>query len=128
MEYSELIPYCRGNGEDQETLLDFLYRQRNNPSLFKRRGKYGQTGADEVTFTQQDVNAMWQQGIMEEEEEYANQVDEEFVPSINHEVYQYDSDDGESSFHPDIYNKDTVNRRKTLPSEKKLIPTMNSWE
>ena len=65
---------------------------------------------------------------MLEEDDYQNQVDEAFSPKIDHDVYQFDSDDGRSSFHPSNYEKDTTRRRKTLPSEKTFIPTTNDWE
>lgn len=74
-----------------------------------------------------------------QEDQYKEDSDEDdsfMETEINRGIYQYDSDEGETSFYrpPKRARKHTsrqdeiTDRRKTLPSAQTYIPTRNGWE
>lgn len=120
----------KGNG------LDYLYHQRNDRDTFIRYGEYMQSGDAEVCFTENEANTSL---LPSREVEYS---DEEEAPApVNKDIYEFDSDEGNTSFFlpkrspsksPKVPRarqaSEVRERRTTLPSHSMLVPTENSWK
>ena len=131
----------KNGGVESDAVKAYLYEQRNNQDLFFQKGEYAQSGCDEVMMTEEDANRT----LIIQPEMYVDGDGETPAP-IDKDLYQYDSDHGETSFYSpprrrrrnvaspakayeDAEEMSRAERRQTLPSENAYrIPTMNAWQ
>ena len=120
-------------------MIQYLYKQRNNRDLFMKNGEYSQIDNMDIHFTDVDANASLQPSRFDTYDTDDDE-DEDQYTNYDRDIYQYDSDHGDTSFmkipkrNKTIQKKmimkedDITERRKTLPSSKSFIPTANAWE
>ena len=130
--------------KSQQGMLDLVYQQRNDRDEFLQTGKYKQMEAEEVSFSENDVNKAVESRESDDSDDYSSGEDE---VKFDKDIYKCDSDHGNTC----ICKKDAGNprnanqrmyrkrkeerkreelreRRKTLPSENFHIPTSSGWE
>ena len=126
------------------SMLDYLYRKRNDRDSFMRYGEFTQGGDSEVCLTESDANTSI---LPSQSVEYSDD-DDEVPVNTNREIYEYDSDEGKTSFFPQRRRnvksprkersqrmpseqrsrEEVRERRRTMPSQNMLVPTENMWK
>lgn len=121
-------------------MIQYLYEQRNNRDLFMKNGEYSQIDNMDTHFTEIDANKSIQPSRLDTYDDNDDNDDDDQLTSYDRDIYQYDSDHGNTSFMKIPKRKNTnqkkmimkeddiTERRKTLPSSKSFIPTANAWE
>ena len=122
---------------NKESGVEYLYHQRNNRDSFIRYGEFTQSGDTEVGFTEDEAN----KSLLQPREVEYSDGDDEPPAAVNRDIYEYDSDEGNTSFFlPKRSSDKSANvprarrteevreRRTTLPSHIMLVPTENSWK
>lgn len=130
--------------KSQQGMLDLVYQQRNDRDEFLQTGKYKQMEAEEVSFSENDVNKAVESRESDDSDDYSSGEDD---VKIDKDIYKCDSDHGNTCIcEKDAGNPRNANqrmyrkrkeerkreelreRRKTLPSENFHIPTSSGWE
>ena len=137
---------AKESGSQDSSMLDYLYRKRNDRDSFVRYGEFTQSGDSEVCLTESDANTSL---LPSQSVEYSDD-DDEVPVAANREIYEYDSDEGKTSFFVPPRRRDVKSprkerlqrvpseqrsreeevreRRRTMPSQNMLVPTENMWK
>ena len=137
---------AKESSSQDSSMLDYLYRKRNDRDSFVRYGEFTQSGDSEVCLTESDANTSL---LPSQSVEYSDD-DDEMPVTANREIYEYDSDEGKTSFFIPPRRRDVKSprkerlqrvpseqrsreeevreRRRTMPSQNMLVPTENMWK
>ena len=85
---------AKESSSQDSSMLDYLYRKRNDRESFVRYGDFTQSGDSEVCLTESDANTSL---LPSQSVEYSDD-DDEMPVTANREIYEYDSDEGKTSF------------------------------